>query len=184
MLDVVDARPPVRSEEEYAALLTAVRDGHDERVAVGLHDLLRVLDAWRAADKALSGRAEMATLPALTDMKAQVGRLVHDGFVGEAGLAAAAAPASATSRPSSSVAERLADVARDRQLMDQVLPLQEAYLHQVAALPEGRPPGAALREVRWMLEEYRVSLFAQHLGTAQPVSDQRIRKAFAAANAG
>ncbi len=35
-----------------------------------------------------------------------------------------------------------------------------------------------------MLEEYRVSLFAQHLGTAQPVSDQRIRKAFAAAAAG
>ncbi len=183
VLDLVDARPPVRSEEEYAALLAAVRDGHDERVTAGLHDLLRVLDAWRAADKALSGRAEMATLPALTDMKAQVGRLVHDGFVGEAGLARLRHLV----RYLAAVEQRrgrLADVARDRQLMDQVLPLQEAYLHQVAALPEGRPPGAALREVRWMLEEYRVSLFAQHLGTAQPVSDQRIRKAFAAANAG
>ena len=127
----------------------------------------------------------MATLPALTDMKAQVGRLVHDGFVGEAGLLAAAAPTSATWRRWSSVAASgsARRRARDRQLMDQVLPLQEAYLHQVAALPEGRPPGAGLREVRWMLEEYRVSLFAQHLGTAQPVSDQRIRKAFAAAAA-
>ena len=47
----------------------------------------------------------------------------------------------------------------------------------MAALPEGRPPGAHLRRVRWMLEEYRVSLWAQHLGTAYPVSDQRIRKA-------
>ena len=45
------------------------------------------------------------------------------------------------------------------------------------ALPEGRPPGEALRRVRWMLEEYRVSLWAQHLGTAYPVSDARIRKA-------
>ncbi len=63
--------------------------------------------------------------------------------------------------------------------MDQVTPLQDAYLHQLAALPEGRPAGAGLREVRWMLEEYRVSLFAQQLGTAQPVSDQRIRKALA-----
>ena len=62
-------------------------------------------------------------------------------------------------------------------LMDQVAALQEAWLHRVDALPEGRPPGAALREVRWMLEEYRVSLWAQHLGTAQPVSDTRIRKA-------
>jgi ATP-dependent helicase HrpA len=45
------------------------------------------------------------------------------------------------------------------------------------ALPDGRPPGEALRRVRWMLEEYRVSLWAQHLGTAYPVSDARIRKA-------
>ena len=32
------------------------------------------------------------------------------------------------------------------------------------------------RIVRWMLEEYRVSLWAQQLGTDGPVSDQRIRK--------
>ena len=59
--------------------------------------------------------------------------------------------------------------------------MQDAYLHQVAALPEGRPPSAGLREVRWLLEEYRVSLWAQQLGTAQKVSDQRIRKALASA---
>ena len=61
--------------------------------------------------------------------------------------------------------------------MMQVADVQEAYLNQVAALPAGRPPGAALRRVRWMLEEYRVSLWAQQLGTAYSVSDQRIRKA-------
>ena len=65
--------------------------------------------------------------------------------------------------------------------MAQVADLQEAYLHQVAALPPGRPPGDRLRRVRWMLEEYRVSLWAQHLGTPHPVSDQRVRKALAAA---
>ena len=36
-----------------------------------------------------------------------------------------------------------------------------------------------LRQVRWMLEEYRVSLWAQQLGTAHPVSDERVRKALA-----
>ena len=51
----------------------------------------------------------------------------------------------------------------------------------MAALPEGRPPGERLRRARWMLEEYRISLFAQQVGTAYPVSDQRIRKALAAA---
>ena len=37
--------------------------------------------------------------------------------------------------------------------------------------------GSALARTRWLLEEYRISLFAQHLGTAEPVSLQRIQKA-------
>ena len=62
--------------------------------------------------------------------------------------------------------------------MDQVAHLQEAYLHRVDALPDGRPPERrAASTVRWMLEEYRVSLWDQARGTAQPVSDTRIRKA-------
>ena len=50
--------------------------------------------------------------------------------------------------------------------MAQLTDLEESYLHAVAALPEGRPPGERLRRVRWMLEEYRISLFAQQVGTA------------------
>ena len=65
--------------------------------------------------------------------------------------------------------------------MDQLANLQEAYLNRVAALPAGRPESAALRKVRWMLEEFRVSLWAQNLGTAYSVSDTRIRKALDAA---
>ena len=123
----------------------------------------------------------MALLPALTDMKAQLGRLVHRGFIAEAGPDPAAPlpdlpPGAARSAgPRSTRAARA--VNRDRALMDRIADLQEAYLHQVGALPAGRPPGERLRRVRWMLEEYRVSLWAQQLGTAYPVSDQRIRKA-------
>lgn len=61
--------------------------------------------------------------------------------------------------------------------MDRITELQEAWGHQVDALAPGRPADAGLRQVRWMLEEYRVSLWAQQLGTDGPVSDQRIRKA-------
>ena len=139
-------------------------------------DVIRVLDAWRRAEKALSGRADMALLPALTDMRSQLGRLVHRGFVGEAG------PTQLRRYPVYLTAleqrrERLpGQVNRDRQLMDQLGDLQDAYLHRVEALPAGRPPGERLRQVRWMLEEYRVSLWAQQLGTPYPVSDQRIRR--------
>ena len=145
-----------------------------------LAELLRVLDGWRGADKALSGRAEMTLLPALADMKAQLERLVHPGFVAEAGpeqLRRYPTYLRALSLRRAALDQGGAAVNRDRALMDRIAELQESYLHQVAALPEGRPPGERLRRVRWMLEELRVSLWAQQLGTAYPVSDERIRKA-------
>ena len=177
--DVVDARPPVRDEPTFAALAAAAAEGHGDAVRAVVADVIAVLDRWRAADKSLGGRASMAQLPGLTDMKAQLGRLVDRGFVGEAGVSRLRRyptylRALETRRTK---LDEGGGVVRDRQLHDQVASLQEAYLHRVEALPDGRPPDDSLRRVRWMLEEFRVSLWAQQLGTDGPVSDQRIRKA-------
>ncbi len=176
----VDARPPVRDEPAYVALRTEAARDQEAHLRAVMGDVIRVLDAWRRAEKALSGRADLPLLPALTDMRAQLERLVHRGFVGAAG------PAQLRRYPTYLAAleqrrERLpGQVNRDRQLMDQLTDLQDAYLHRVEALPAGRPPGEHLRQVRWMLEEYRVSLWAQQLGTPYPVSDQRIRRSLQA----
>ena len=180
VLGLVDAAPPVRSGEAYDALLTTARATAPDGVRALLAELLRVLDGWRGADKALSGRAELTLLPALADMKAQLERLVHPGFVAEAGpeqLRRYPTYLRALSLRRAALDQGGAAVNRDRALMDRIGELQQSYLHQVAALPEGRPPGEQLRRVRWMLEELRVSLWAQQLGTAYPVSDERIRKA-------
>ena len=182
VLAEVDARPAVRTAGAFEQLRKAAGEDLDQRVRALLSEVLDVLERWRAADKALRGRAEMATLPSMTDMRDQLARLMAPGFIGEAG------PTQLRRYPTYLRAllqrrERLDEqVNRDRQLLAQVTDLQELYLHQVAALPEGQPPGQELREVRWMLEEYRVSLWASQLGTPRPVSDQRIRKALAAAS--
>jgi ATP-dependent helicase HrpA len=70
---------------------------------------------------------------------------------------------------------------REQQAIWLVVQMEEAYREARAAIPPGQvePPGLA--EVPWMIEELRVSLFAQRLGTAYPISEQRIRKAIAAA---
>jgi ATP-dependent helicase HrpA len=179
---VVDARPLPRTEQEYVALRTALGtpDEHEAAVRAVLGDALRALAAHREADKALSGRVDMYALPAVTDMKAQLARLVATGFIAEAG------PTWLRRYPTYLQAivlrrRRLDESLRaDADLMARFTDLQELYLHQLAALPEGRPPGQRLREVRWLLEEYRVSLWAQQLGTAVTVSDARIRKLLAA----
>jgi ATP-dependent helicase HrpA len=177
--DVVDAHPPARTPEAYAALVAAGREAIDTRTEGVVLDVLRVLADWRETDRVLSGRAQLHTLPALQDMREQLARLVGRGFLAEAGadrLRRYPTYLLAIRRRREQLAE---NVARDRQLMDAVRPLEEAYRHQVAALQEGRSPGDTLRRVRWMLEEYRVSLFAQQLGTDGPVSDQRIRRLLA-----
>ncbi|MCG8152319.1 ATP-dependent RNA helicase HrpA [Pimelobacter simplex] len=182
VVDAVDARPPVFTAADFDALLAALRPAAAGAVRDTLAELLRVLETWREVDRLLSGRADLPLLPALADLQAQLGRLVHDGFVGELGAARLRRLrvwllAMRERRQALENGGQPALV-KDRQRMDVVQPLVEAYLARVAALPEGRPPGAALWALRWMLEEYRVSLWAQHLGTDGPVSDVRIRKAF------
>ena len=174
--DLVDQTAPVRDPESSKELLERARAELPEASAAVLQQVLRVLAEWRPVEKALHGRVEMAMLPAMTDLRAQLGRLVHPGFVAEAG-AAALREYPRYLRAMAARIERLGDQIRDRELMDRADVLQRAWQHRVDALPEGRPPSADLRRVRWMLEEYRVSLWAQSLGTSQPVSDARIRKA-------
>jgi ATP-dependent helicase HrpA len=61
--------------------------------------------------------------------------------------------------------------------MDTVTRVQAEFDTLVLALPSVRRAGADVQELRWMIEELRVSLFAQTLGTAHPVSEKRIYKA-------
>lgn len=181
VLDAVDGRPPARDEAAYDALLRDLRGDLEPRMRALLDRVTTVLGRWREVDRALSGRAELATLPSMTDMRDQLARLVHRGFVSEAGSA------QLQRYPTwlAAIAQRRQRLdeqpARDREQLARIAELQAGYLHAVDAMPEGRPPSAALREVRWLLEEYRVSLWAQQLGTPRPVSDQRIRKALATA---
>ena len=173
---MIDARAPVREEASFEDLVRTARSALREHYPRAVHDLVQSLQAWRATDRALSGRADLATLPALSDMRGQVARLIDKGFVAAAG----ADRLRDVARYLKAVAhrrERLdTQVARDRQLMDQIAAVQDAWEHAVAALPPDVAMPAHLREARWLLEEYRVSLWAQHLGTREKVSDQRIRK--------
>ena len=167
--------------EGFDALVAEVRERLPATTRTVMHDATQVLGAWRETDRSLSGPADLTMLSALADMKGQVGRLVFPGFVADLG----AAQLREIPRYMGAVRFRLdklpSSVGRDRLLMDQVSSLQEGYLNRVTSLPPGRIPSAELGRVRWMLEEFRVSLWAQHLGTAYAVSDTRIRKALDAA---
>jgi ATP-dependent helicase HrpA len=76
--------------------------------------------------------------------------------------------------------ERLADnLGRDRAWMLEVQQAVELYSAAGGTLPLAADPEPRIREARWMLEELRLSLFAQPLGAHGPISVQRIRKQLA-----
>jgi ATP-dependent helicase HrpA len=74
------------------------------------------------------------------------------------------------------------DVERDRRLDEQVRPYDIA-LATLEGAQGSQPHGPALAKLRWMLEEFRVSLHAQDLRTLAPVSARRLDELLAAARA-
>ena len=139
----------------------------------------RVLSAAHRVRARLVGRGSPALAETVADVRAQLDWLVGPGFV----LATGVDRLPHVLRYVAAVERRLdaAELApaRDGELLDRVLPAYDAYLDVVDALEEGAPVPAGLLDVRWMVEELRVSVFAQQLGTAHPVSEKRIRAALA-----
>ena len=67
------------------------------------------------------------------------------------------------------------DPFRDAARMQEIEPFWKQYLHY---LEQGRDYDETVDEYRWLMEEFRVSLFAQQLGTRAKVSVQRLQKAW------
>lgn len=182
LTDHLAGRPAttIRSAEAYTAARAFVQDGLEDTVHRIVGDLVSVLAAARDLDGAIRGTRSLALLGTVQDVKAQSETLVHDGFVSDTG----ADRLPHLTRYLRAATHRLdkagTNPARDEQLAWQVHDLEQ-LLGQTRARLTSRTPVpadlAALEEVRWSIEELRVSLFAQQLGTPVPVSEKRIRKA-------
>ncbi|WP_406637516.1 ATP-dependent RNA helicase HrpA [Pseudarthrobacter quantipunctorum] len=137
----------------------------------------RILASTRRIEKQLKGTTSLALISALNDVKSQLEQLVYPGFVARTGYA----QLSQLPRYLSAIEKRLerlpGNVQRDALNMAVVQRLEDDYDDAVSALLPGRKAGPDLTQVRWMLEELRVSLFAVELGTAYSVSEKRIRAA-------
>jgi len=135
-----------------------------------------VLAAARTVEKAISAASSLALMAPLADAREQVSNLVYRGFVSATGTKQLRRMPVYLAALSHRI-DRLADnLGRDRVWLGEV---QEATARFVSAggdLPLQQDAPTHLRRARWMLEELRVSLFAQHLPTAEAVSLQRITK--------
>lgn len=154
---------------------TSVMDAMFETVSL----TARTLAAAREAQRALSAATSLALLPAVSDAKSQLDGLIFPDFVSRTGRAQLQhLPrylAAITHR-----AQKLPDNPnRDRAWMLDVQKVSDQFEKAGGSIPLDRFAPGSIVQARWMLEELRVSYFAQHLGTAFTVSPQRIAKVLA-----
>ncbi|MFP3901713.1 MAG: DUF3418 domain-containing protein, partial [Acidimicrobiia bacterium] len=135
--------------------------------------------AAEGLDRRLAATTAPTLQPAVGDMRAQVAGLVVPGFVAAAGLGRLRD----LRRYLEGVRLRLAKLGerpeRDRAAMQRVHRLEADYDEMRKSLPPERRDDPEVADLRWMLEELRISLFAQVLGTARPVSEKRLRREIA-----
>ncbi|WP_017599737.1 ATP-dependent RNA helicase HrpA [Nocardiopsis lucentensis] len=174
---------PVWNAEDFAKLADRIRADLGDALAELLGRVARALVVWRKVSKKVKGTTSLAVLPSLNDVQGQLGDLVSEGFVTRTGLSRL----DDLHRYLRGVEYRLNKLSenprRDQVNMAKVEQMRQAVRKVVGALPAGRAADADVVELRWMLEEYRISLFAQELRTAYPVSDKRIMKALEAVKA-
>ena len=176
-----DAGGPAWDAAGFARLVEAARDHLAPNTARVVSSVAEILAEAQQVEMTLAGANPVSALkPAIADIRAQLSALVYPGFIAETG------------------ARRLPDVARylraigrrlDRLAGEQARDAERmAVVHRVAAASESvlreLAPAARRRgdvvAVRWLIEELRVSLFAQVLGTPVPVSEKRILAALEA----
>jgi len=172
----------VRDRAAYGALRDVVRDALEDRVLDVATRAAEVLVAARDLDADLRATSSLALLSVVHDLRGWAGALVGDGFVARVGADRLPHLVRYLRGARHRLAKAAENLGRDEGLARQVRELADEYDAAVAAAAARTPDPereARLAEVRWMLEELRVSLFAQHLGTPQPVSAKRIRTALA-----
>ena len=163
----------IRTKSEFDACVDVVRENINDRVLEIAQQVEQGLTLAHQCQKQMKGNVPLTMINALGDCKAHLAALVFPGFVSSIGEARL----DDWNRYIKGLARRLdklpIDPNKDRMHQVTVEKSISEWEKTCGKYPKGKVPDA-LKEVRWMIEELRVSLFAQQLGTAYPISAKRI----------
>lgn len=176
-LDHLVPHTPIFTQTEYSKLYEHVRAELIETVFDVTKLVAEILSEATALKKAIKKATSLTTMHAVSDVKAQMENLVYPGFVAQTGYDQLVHLPRYLKAAQVRLTKLGPNLHRDNQLMLTVQDLEDSYDNAVKSLPAGTIVPDALRRVNWMIEELRVSFFAQELGTAYTVSEKRITKA-------
>jgi ATP-dependent helicase HrpA len=174
---MTEAGGPAWDSEGFAKLRDAVRAGAAGTMLDTVSKVERVLAAAHEVELRVERTDNPLLVPSLADVRSQLAGLVFAGFVTATGwwrLADLPRYLQAIERRLDRLPQ---NPQRDREQMARVQQVQQEYRELLTELPPGRAATPEAHQIRWMIEELRVTTFAQALGTPYPVSDKRIYRA-------
>ncbi len=167
----------VRTKAEFERVRDAFSSVSVDRTFQTVSLAAKILLAQREVERAMKDASSITLLGALNDVRGQLKGLIFPGFLSRTGLSRL----QHLPRYLAGALERVKTLSdnpgRDRQRMTEYERATAGFIDAGGAVPLPADAPANLVQTRWLLEELRVSLFAQRLGTAEPVSPQRIAKA-------
>ena len=164
----------VWNQEDFDKLRDFVRENVNEVTVDIAQKVEQILTLTHQLNQRLKGKMDFTMAFALSDMKSQISGLIYQGFVQKSGYARLPDLLRYLQAIDKRMDKLAQDVNRDRAAMLRVEQVQQAYQQLLAKLPKSKPISDEVAEIRYMIEELRVSLFAQQLGTKYQVSDKRI----------
>ena len=164
----------VWDEAGFEKLRDFVRENLNEVTVDIAQKVEQILSLNHALNQRLKGKMDFTMAFAFSDIKAQLSGLIYPGFVQKSGYDRLPDLQRYLQAIDKRIDKLAQDVNRDRAAMLRVEQVQQAYQQLLAKLPKSKPISDEVAEIRYMIEELRVSLFAQQLGTKYQVSDKRV----------
>lgn len=163
--------------EEFEALKEFVRAELGDTVVDIAQQVETILTTAFNINKKLKGKIDFTMAFALSDIKAQIEGLIFKGFATECGWKRLPDILRYMRAIERRMEKLPIDPNKDRLHMLKIEAVTNDYKALLNKIPRGAEVPENVKEIRWMIEELRVSLFAQQLGTPYPVSDKRIKNA-------
>ncbi len=172
----IDDNPPIRDADAFDR---AMRDGKPRLMGIANESaelIGGILEQAHRIRRALAGKTQLNWLDSVKDMRAQLDGLVYHGFIEETPW------------------ERLGDLprylkaleirldrlghaaARDQRRLRELTPFQQRWSERYQRMLKSGQHDPRLEEIRWLIEELRISRFAQEVRTRVPVSLKRLEK--------
>ncbi|MCX9456875.1 ATP-dependent RNA helicase HrpA [Vibrio sp. R-1] len=166
--------------QAFEALKEHVRAELGDTVVEIAKQVETILTTAYNINKLLKGKVDFTMAFALSDVKAQIEGLIFSGFATECGWKRLPDILRYMRAIERRMEKLPVDPNKDRLHMLKIESVANKYKELLNKIPKGMAIPDNVREIRWMLEELRVSYFAQQLGTPYPVSDKRIINAIEA----